>query len=241
MRYLTLALLLAIPAPASLLAQSVDPSGHWEGTVDAPKMAVIIEIDLAKNGGGDFDGTFGTPAQNLKGLRLSAIAVEGRSISFQVAGTPGERAFKGALAADGESISGDYTQAGYSMPFRLTRSGAARIDPLPGNAAVGKALEGTWRGTLDLNGVQRTFVLTVSNRLDGTALGTMLNVEEGLEIPVATIVQKGSEVSLSMAAVGVSYSGSLNADGTELAGTVSQGPAAAPLTFRRAEGTPAAR
>ena len=61
-----------------------------------------------------------------------------------------------------------------------------------------------------------------------------MNVDEGLEIPIATITQKASSVTLDVKAVGGSYSGALNAERTELVGTLTQGPASLPLTLRRA-------
>ena len=59
---------------------------------------------------------------------------------------------------------------------------------------------------------------------------------EGLEIPITTITQKASSVTLDVTTVGGSYAGALNAEGTELAGTWTQGSATLPLTFRRTRG-----
>jgi hypothetical protein len=56
-----------------------------------------------------------------------------------------------------------------------------------------------------------------------------------LEIPIATITQKASSVTLDLKAIGGSYSGALNAEGTALVGTVTQGAAVLPLTFRLAK------
>jgi hypothetical protein len=60
-----------------------------------------------------------------------------------------------------------------------------------------------------------------------------------LEIPIAAITQKASSLTLDLKAVGASFSGALNADATELAGTYTQGPLALPLTFRRSSATEA--
>jgi hypothetical protein len=198
-------------------------------------MEVKIEVDLTKNSKGELAGTFGNPTQNLKGLPLSNCAVEGRSVRFQIKGAPGERTFEGALAADGKSMSGHYTQSGYTMPFGLTRTGDPRIEAPARSAPIGKELEGTWIGTLDVGGKQVRLVLTMSNQPDGTATGSFVNVDEGLEIPITTITQKVSSVTLDVKAVGGSYSGALNPEGTELVGTLTQGPAVLPLTFRLAK------
>jgi len=234
-RTLLLAALFLLPA-APLAAQSAaDPSGHWEGAIQAPNMEVRFEIDLAKNSKGELAGSFGQPAENLRGLPLANFAMDGRSIDFQIKGSAaGQRTFKGALSADGASMSGDFSQAGFTVPFSLTRTGDARVDTPARNASIGKELEGTWNGTVDVNGLQRRLVLTLANQPDGAATGNVLNVDEGLEIPISAITQKGSSVTLDVKAVGGSFSGALNAEGTELVGTLTQGSAVEPVTFRLA-------
>jgi hypothetical protein len=236
-RMLLFIALLLSPA-TSLLAQTaaVDPSGHWEGAIQVSGMEVRMEIDLVKNGKGELAGTFGQPDQHLTGLPLANFALDGRSIGFQIkGGAPGDRAFKGELSADGASISGDFAshQVG-TVAFTLTRNGNPRIEATPRSAAIGKELEGTWNGTLDANGMVIRLVLTLSNQPDGTATGTVVNIDEGLELPITTITQKASSVIVEVKAIGGSYSGALSAEGTELVGTFAQGPATVPLTFRRA-------
>jgi hypothetical protein len=234
-RILLTAALLLSPAFSLLAQTAVDPTGHWEGAVHAPNMEVKIEIDLTKNSKGQLAGTFGNPAQSLKGLPLANFVVDDRSVGFQIKGSAAaDRTFKGAVSADGTSISGDYSQGGYTVPFTVTRMGDARIEPLATSTAIGKELEGTWNGTLDVNGVQRSLVLTMTNQPDGTATGIFVNVEEALEIPIATITQKAATVTLDVKAVGGSYSGTLNPEGTELVGTLTQGATTLPLTLRRA-------
>jgi hypothetical protein len=212
---------------------AVDPSGHWEGTVQVPDMPVKVEVDLIRNSNGTLAGAFNQPGQ-LTGLPLAILAFENRSLTFQIKGSAtGERLFKGDVSADGLSISGMFAQAGYSMPFVLTRTGDARIEAPARSARIDKALEGTWSGTLEVRGVQRQLVLTMANQPDGTSTGTLLNVEESLEIPIGAITQTESKVALEIKAVSGSYSGALNADATELAGTLTQGSVTLPLTFRK--------
>jgi hypothetical protein len=233
-RMVLLALLLLSPVPPLLAQTGVGPAGHWEGAIHAPNMEVPIEIDLAKNGNGDLSGTF--TGQNVKALPLAAFSIDGRSVGFQIKGSaPADRVFKGAFSADGTSIAGEYSQGGYSVPFNVTRKGDARIEAPATSAAISKSLEGTWNGTLNINGEQRTLVLTLTNQPDGTAVGHFVNVEEALEIPIATITQTLSTVTLDVKAVGGSYSGTLNPEGTELVGTLTQGSGALPLTLKRAQ------
>jgi hypothetical protein len=116
-----------IPMAALLLAyataqNSSDPSGHWEAVIQAQGQDVKIEIDLGKNSKGDLIGTFAQPAQGVKGLPLSQIAVEGRSVRFVLKADVQPVIFTGVLSADGKSITGDLVLAGESIPFRFART-----------------------------------------------------------------------------------------------------------------------
>ena len=234
-RILPLAAWLLLPAPFVRAQTAVDLSGHWEGAVNLPGREVEIEIDLAKNSKGDLAGTFGQPEQGVKGLPLSTAAVEGRSVRFVVKADAEPATFEGVLAADGKSISGDLAQAGYTLPFSLTRTGDARIAPVPKSPAIGKELEGAWNGTLEAGGRKLRLMLKMANQPDGTATGTIVSLDgSGVEIPIA-MTQKAAGLTIDVPSVSASYTGVLNAAGTELAGTWTQGPAGLPLTFRRAD------
>ena len=113
MRLITPIVGLLLLVPSSALAQApADPSGHWVGAVLVPNQEVAVEIHIAKDGTA-FAGTFANPDQKLRGLPLGGITVAGREIAFQVRGSaPGERAFKGTLSDDGQSLSGDYCRPG---------------------------------------------------------------------------------------------------------------------------------
>jgi hypothetical protein len=237
MRYASRSIIVAAILTASVgvarAQTAVNLSGHWEGTIQVPDKPVKVEIDLATNSKGELAGTF-TQTDRLNGLPLTNLAIDNRAVTFQIKGSPaGERLFKGDVSADGLSMTGKFAQAGYSIPFSLTRTGDAKIAAPAKNAQIGKALEGTWNGTLEVNGVQRQLVLTLENQPDGTSTGSFLNVEEGLEIPIAAITQAASSVTLEIQAVAGAYTGVLNGEGTELTGTLTQGSATLPLVFRK--------
>ena len=233
-RMLLLAALLLSTASFLMAQTAVEPLGHWEGTVQIPNMELKIEIDLAKNSKGELVGTFGNPAQNVKGLPLSTVAVEGRSVRLVLKAGKEVNTFVGVLSADSKSISGDASQGAESVPFSLTRTGDARIAPAPKSPPIGKELEGTWNGTLDAGEKQVRLVLKMANQPDGTATGTIASQDgSGVEIPIA-MTQKASSVTIDVPSTGGSYVGVLNAEGTELAGKWSQGSTVMPLTFRRA-------
>ena len=234
------ALLPFVPATALFAQTAVDPSGHWTGAIHVPPFngagsrEVAIDVDLAKNARGTLDGTFSQPGQNIKGLPLSTVTLAGQTVSFQVNATGGGGEFRGNLA-DATSMSGEFvaSEGGYTIPFDLKRTGNAQIAPAPRSAAIGRELEGTWNGTVDVNGRQERLVLKMANRGDGTATGTIVDLDgSAVEIPIA-ITQKASTLTLEVAAVGASYAAVLKSE-NELAGTWAQGPITLPLTFTRA-------
>jgi hypothetical protein len=223
---------LSLSSAASLHAQTAaDPSGHWQGTVQAPGMDLEFEVDLATGGNGELAGTVSIPSQNLKGLPLLKVAVDGDAVTFYARS---DQPLKGVLSADGKSISGDFFAGGASVPFSLTRVGEAKIEALARSASIARELEGAWTGTLEVGGMQLRLVLALANQPDGTATGHIVNLDQGgLRLPL-TITQTASTVRLDSTVVVSSFSGTLNAEATELAGTFTQGAAVVPLTFRRA-------
>jgi hypothetical protein len=233
-RLLVTIALLIVPSSFLFAQAAANPSGHWEGSIQVqPNMAIKVEVDLAKNSKGELAGTFGQPDQGVKGLPLSTVAVESRSIRFVVKAGPQPATFTGTLAADGKSISGAAEHGGQSIPFTLARTGDAKIAEVPRNAAIGKELEGSWHGALEVTGGQMRVIVKMANQADGTAAGTIISPDgSNVELPIG-IVQKTNNVSIEVPSVGASFVGVLT--GTELAGTWTQGPSSLPLTLKLAK------
>ncbi|MBW8862004.1 MAG: hypothetical protein JF601_06485 [Acidobacteria bacterium] len=212
--------------------QPIDPSGHWQGAVQTPSMQVPFDLDLAKDAAGRFRGALSVPAQKIKGLPLTKVAVEGSALNFQARS---DQPFTGVLSQDRQSITGDLLISGNSLPFTLTRNGAAQIEAPRRSAALSKQLEGTWTATLIVEGTPHQLVMTLVNHPDGSASGRIVNEGEGgLELPIA-IAQQGSAVTIETLPVASTVTATLNQDGTELDGTIAQGQATAHVTFRRSK------
>ena len=230
------ALAAVLAAPARSGAQGAGPAGHWVGTIHVPEREVQVEIDLTRNAKGELAGTFSNPAQRLNGLPLTSVAVDGASLRLVIKGTTGGGTFEGVLAADGKVISGSFITTeggGFTFPFSLAREGEARVEAAARSAAVSKEMEGSWTGTMDAQGKLVTIVLTMQNHPDGSATGTIMSMEGGgVEVPIA-LTQKAATLEFQVKVVSAGWSGSLNAQGTELSGTWTQGAAAFPLAFRR--------
>ena len=147
-------------------------------------------------------------------------------------GVPGNPQFKGTVSKDAKSLSGEFSQGGGKVPFAVTRTGDAKFEPLPKSTPITKDVEGSWEGSLDVNGTILRLVVKLSNGPDGVATGTMVSVDQGgAEMPIAAIVQTGSHLKLIVQVVAGTYEGDLK-DG-QLTGTWTQGPGTLPLIFRR--------
>lgn len=236
-RILMLAALTLLTAFSLLAQTAAEPldhwAGHWEGTVQVPDMELKIEVDLTKNSKGELAGTLSNLTHRIKGLPLSSVTVDGRSVRFELKAGRDVSTFVGVLTEDGKSINGDASQGGHSVPFSLTRNGDARITPAPKSPPIGKELEGTWNGTLEAGERKTRLVLKMANQPDGTATGTIASLDgSGVEIPIA-MTQKDSGLTIDVPSVGISYVGVLNAERTDLIGKWSEGATVLPLTFRR--------
>jgi hypothetical protein len=225
-RFLSAVLLMA----GALSAQD-GPRGHWTGTIDIPDHALAVEVDLDKTANG-WVGSISIPEQNASGLPLEAIAVTNGKCTFRIKGAPGEPTFNGTLSADGKSLPGDFTQGSASFPFKLSRTGDARVEEVRKSPAVAKEFLGTWEGTLEA-GQSLRLVLKIANGENG-ANAILVSVDQGgVEIPVTTIEQKETKLTLLVKAVGGGYQGEINKDGTELNGTWTQAGNDLPLKLRK--------
>lgn len=214
------------------LADSAAASGHWDGAIQVPGSALGIQVDLAKNAKGEWMGTIDIPAQHLKGFPLSSVAVKGNAVSFLMKGPQGDPKFDGTVSANGNSLSGNFTQGGAALTFGLKRTGEARIETPAKSTAISKEVEGAWEGTLDTGGQQLRLTLKMTNQADGTAAGTMISVDQGgAVIPITTITQKGFSLKLELKSINGAFTGELK-EGT-LAGQWTQGPGTFPLVFKR--------
>lgn len=209
--------------------QAPNASGHWVGTVDVPSMPIDVEVDLARAATGDTSGTITIPAQQLRGLPLTKVQQNGLGIIFEARTDQG---FTATLSGDGNSMAGYYQMQDYTFPFTMTRMGTAKIDPPPTSPRISSALEGTWNGTMAVNNTRMRIVLTLANRSDGRSAGSVINLDQGsLQMPVATIMETGSQVTLGLTVIPSSFSGTLNAERGELTGTYMQGTTSIPVTF----------
>ncbi len=101
---------------------------------------------------------------------------------------------------------------------------------LPGAFAQEKDITGTWQGTLAAGQPLRV-VIKISKE-DGKLTAVFSSIDQRQSLPMTTVVQQGSEVTMTIVAASVKLEEKLNADGTTMTGSWNQGGAALPLELK---------
>jgi fermentation-respiration switch protein FrsA (DUF1100 family) len=100
--------------------------------------------------------------------------------------------------------------------------------------ASAQDIVGDWQGALKAGGAELRLVLHITKGEGGELKATLDSVDQGANgIPVSAITLKDSQLNLTVDAVRGTYEGKVNAAGTQIAGTWSQGQPL-PLVFERA-------
>jgi len=210
---------------------SAGATGHWEGTIKTPGQELAVVVDLAQQNG-TWVGAITIPTQGVKAFALSPMTVEGDAVTFGMKGIPGDPLFKGTLSNEPRSISGQFRQGGVTMPFTLAWKGEPKLEAAPKSSAITKDLEGSWEGSLNVQGTTLRLILELANEA-GSGVGTITSLNQGnARIPIAQVTQEGTGVKLLVSAIGAGYDGSL-ANG-QIEGTWSQAGQKFPLVFKRA-------
>lgn len=109
----------------SFLAEAAVPAeltGKWEGAIKIPGGALDVKLAFSGNDA----GTISIPAQGAKDLALEKVVLDGKKATFAIKGVPGNPVFSGTFSDDGDSIAGDFTQGGGTIPFELKRAPDAK-------------------------------------------------------------------------------------------------------------------
>jgi pimeloyl-ACP methyl ester carboxylesterase len=96
--------------------------GAWDGVLKTPSAQLHLVLHVKTGPGGTVAG-LDSVDQLAYGLNVSSLSRAGDAVGFEL---PALRVvFKGTLAADGQSMSGQFVQGDTPMPLTLTRRAAA--------------------------------------------------------------------------------------------------------------------
>jgi len=106
--------------------------GHWEGAISIMGGELLIAIDV-KLDAESLKATIDIPQQNAIGLPLKNVSFSELKAHFELVAGPGVAVFDGELK--GDSINGDFSQAGAKGTFHLKKGIATKVaapaEPLP--------------------------------------------------------------------------------------------------------------
>jgi len=232
---------LGLPAPAELdmtrgeyVSRGLDLpqtsrdrlEGSWVGRVDnaaGGTLAIVFRFETAENGA--FQAYLDSPEQGATGVPIGEVVLAGDSLTIEI---PAARAsFTATLSAD--AMTGNWAQGNMAQPVTMSRGEyvpVVAVLDLPD--AVMQQLAGTWRG--DMGPLELIF------RFETNAAGDKLAF---LDVPaqgasglsVADVQLSGNQLTLTVAAVGATVTGTLS--GNEIQGTWAQGQGSNPLTLTR--------
>jgi hypothetical protein len=205
---------------------ALDATGHWDGNVMTPNGSVAVAFDIARDDQGALMATFDQPGQGLHGLLVQTVLLEGHTLTLVVRD---DQPFSGTLSDDGKTVNGAISVEGYDIPVTLERTGDARIDQPAQSVAVDARFVGTWLASTAMGPIS----LVIANRNGGASAMLVNDSEGGLRIPAHAITATGAHIALDLKAISGTFDGDLNADGTEIAGSYTQGAQQAPITFRK--------
>jgi uncharacterized protein len=109
---------LLLIAGTALTADAQTVAGDWQGTLSVGATSLRLAVHITADPAGKLSGTLDSLDQGARGIRLEAITVNDRQVTFKVPAVTGS--FTGTLRTDGNVIDGSWTQ-GASLPLVLTR------------------------------------------------------------------------------------------------------------------------
>lgn len=100
-----------------------DVNGIWLGTLHAGPVALRIQVTVTKDSAGAETCTLDSLDQGAFGLRCANTVLAGGGFSFDIPDVHG--AWTGKLSADGNALSGTWTQGGVPLPLDMVRQASA--------------------------------------------------------------------------------------------------------------------
>ena len=211
--------------------------GRWEGSVRIPERELKLVVDLARDSAGVWTGSITMPALNLKGASLSNIALHDSDLTFALknplGGQPaGAVSFK--AHAEGNKLTGEFSQGGHTAPFSLEKIGPAQVELPPHSTSVRKEFEGEWKGEYEMTGYPRHVTLKLVNHPEGATADFVIVGKKVNNLPVDLVTQDGDLITIDSHETGVSYEGRWNKKSGQIEGTLFQGAVETPLVLRLA-------
>jgi hypothetical protein len=129
-------LLLLVGAASEPTVSGVE--GRWEGIIFT--RPAQFEVDMTLETAREREGWVGhlsVPVQGIDHRRLDELKVDGPQVSFVLKDPSGDSTFTGFLAQDGNTISGDLSEAGQTYLCRFSRASGNTTRTIPAVQELG--------------------------------------------------------------------------------------------------------
>lgn len=101
--------------------------GPWIGTLELPNAKLRLVWHLAKDGAG-YKSALDSLDQGARGIPVDFTTVNENGVSFDIQKLQAN--YKGKLSADGQSMTGTFTQAGNSLPLDFKKTTLQALEAL---------------------------------------------------------------------------------------------------------------
>jgi hypothetical protein len=217
---------------ASVVWAQTGPAGHWEGSFKVNDREIGLGLDLTKNAKSEWIASMSVPAENVTGLVVMDVVVNGNSVKFVGVELMMSR-FDLALEPDGR-MRGNLSNPQTTAAIEFKRMGDAKVELIPASPAVSKDLEGDWEGSIEMPGRTFRILFHFRNQADGTVAATIDTPDSGAQgLPLNNVKQTGRKVEVGIRIAHATFQGTVNPEGTELAGQFAHEQNGVPLTLRK--------
>ncbi|NNH72115.1 alpha/beta hydrolase [Nocardia uniformis] len=120
---LILSVVLALVASACSGDEDAAPPkvrGDWHGNIEFPGHALAVGVNFTDDG----KATIDIPEQNVASMALTEVSTDPERVTFAMADTPGDPKFEGRYDRDSDTLRGDFTQFGQTVPLNMSRGPA---------------------------------------------------------------------------------------------------------------------
>jgi len=239
-------LLLAMVQLGHGQAQAV---GDWQGvaTIEGADYHIIVHITAAKDG--SLAATLDSPELSATGITTSGVTFKDGKFTMNVEAYHG--VYTGTLSGDGTKITGAFEgdheipiefarMAAGATPAAATTGGATRagVPATTGTTAASTPatpsdIDGTWAGTLDVNGQTLHILIKVTNTSGGLTAQVQSPDQSPMWLSASTVTRENGTLTASFTVMQAQFSGRIAADLGTIDGTISQGGGSMPLVLKR--------
>ena len=206
--------------------------GRWSGALPAGEAVLHLVLHVSKAPDGSFKATIDSLDQGVYGIEVTSLAEKDSTLHFNVSSV--DASYEGKIAADHNSIEGDWTQGSASLPLVFHRQPAGAGAKKPSEAIA--SAEGVWQGALEGNGMRLRLQLHVSHDDQKRLVAALDSPDQGVSgLPAIKVSQKDAGFHFEIPIVSGVYDGTLNTAKTAIAGSWTQNNVEQRLDFQRSD------